>query len=514
MSDLEKKTTGAPSSDTTSALFVSARKKQLEQQEEERIAREKEEKRMAAEIEVRRLEKEVEERRKRAEEEAVRVEEEAKRKPIDPAPRDPAAKEGGPLDALKKLPKETLAIIGGGLVVLIAAIVLIIALSGGSKIAIETVSFADIDAMDAKGLEAMAKDIVSYAQKKGYAGEKPDIAALEKSALAMLDYKKALTLNENNPMRHMSSGPLWYVLMGVCGQDSFETEWVKFAPHNELKLEETVKLPLAFLNDPTNTPDDIVAAFITMDDFLWREQLITKNSEALFFQVHSLLENIPAAMANIPDQPGMLFAIFASLNGLGDEVILELTGINMGADDAAEVSGTQQSAAQETPAPKASDLLNATDTLKEYNMSFKYPSASFYVFQNEGNSVMLSTRQEDLGAISIIMSENSVTGKSSQDKIDLFDQIGSGALDYVLSSNKDGVAIISNVQTNDNNVLEYIGEGIYTDENDVSCKIFVRVASRSETGTIYILTVMARSSSFDICKTLALRIKDSISFNS
>ncbi len=44
-----KNTTGAPSNDTTSALFVSARKKQLEQQEADRRAREKEEQRLAAE---------------------------------------------------------------------------------------------------------------------------------------------------------------------------------------------------------------------------------------------------------------------------------------------------------------------------------------------------------------------------------------------------------------------------------------------------------------------------------
>lgn len=79
--DQDKKTnSGAPSSDTTSALFVSARKKQLEQQEAERKAKEQEEQRLAAEAEVRRLEAEVEERRRKAEEEARRVEQEAAEK--------------------------------------------------------------------------------------------------------------------------------------------------------------------------------------------------------------------------------------------------------------------------------------------------------------------------------------------------------------------------------------------------------------------------------------------------
>lgn len=74
-----KNTTGAPSNDTTSALFVSARKKQLEQQEADRRAKEKEEQRQAAEAEVRRLEREVEERRRKAEEDAKRADEDARR---------------------------------------------------------------------------------------------------------------------------------------------------------------------------------------------------------------------------------------------------------------------------------------------------------------------------------------------------------------------------------------------------------------------------------------------------
>ncbi len=72
-----KNNKGAPSTDNTSALFVSARKKQLAQQEEERLAAEKEAARLAAEEEVRRLELEVEERRRKAQEDAMRVEEEA-----------------------------------------------------------------------------------------------------------------------------------------------------------------------------------------------------------------------------------------------------------------------------------------------------------------------------------------------------------------------------------------------------------------------------------------------------
>ena len=59
MAEDKKNPTGAPATDTTSALFVSARKKQLEQQEAERRAKEKEEALLAAEAETRRLELEV-----------------------------------------------------------------------------------------------------------------------------------------------------------------------------------------------------------------------------------------------------------------------------------------------------------------------------------------------------------------------------------------------------------------------------------------------------------------------
>ncbi len=67
---------GAPSSDDTSALFVSARKRQLAEQEEQRVASEKEAARRAAEEEVRRLEAEVAERKRKAEEDAARIQRE------------------------------------------------------------------------------------------------------------------------------------------------------------------------------------------------------------------------------------------------------------------------------------------------------------------------------------------------------------------------------------------------------------------------------------------------------
>ncbi len=74
--DQNQNNQGAPSSDNTSALFVSARKKQLAEQEEQRVAAEKEAARKAAEDEVRRLEEEVEERKKKAQEDAVRIQQE------------------------------------------------------------------------------------------------------------------------------------------------------------------------------------------------------------------------------------------------------------------------------------------------------------------------------------------------------------------------------------------------------------------------------------------------------
>lgn len=157
MDENDKKVNGgAPSSDTTSALFVSARKKQLEQQEAERRAKEKEEQRLAAEAEVRRLEREVEERRRKAEEDARQAEEDARRfeaetaekkrqaearriageareenaqAPAGQAPAPGAAapppKEHRPLQS-----KKLMAMIGGGVLAL-ALVVGLIALGGG-----------------------------------------------------------------------------------------------------------------------------------------------------------------------------------------------------------------------------------------------------------------------------------------------------------------------------------------------------------------------------------------------
>lgn len=81
MSD-EKRNLGASSSDDTSALFVTARKKQIAEQEAQRKAAEEEAKRLEAEAEVRRLEAEVADRKKKAEEEKIRLaqEEEQRRR--------------------------------------------------------------------------------------------------------------------------------------------------------------------------------------------------------------------------------------------------------------------------------------------------------------------------------------------------------------------------------------------------------------------------------------------------
>jgi hypothetical protein len=165
-----KNTTGAPSNDTTSALFVSARKKQLEQQEADRRAKEKEEQRIAAEAEVRRLEREVEERRRKVEEDRVKTEEEAKRIAQEArakqaqAAADPDAVLGAApppkkeikLPQMPKIPKismphqqekpasggavaasklplspKMLAIIGGGVAAVILIIVLVMTMGGG-----------------------------------------------------------------------------------------------------------------------------------------------------------------------------------------------------------------------------------------------------------------------------------------------------------------------------------------------------------------------------------------------
>ena len=85
MSNEENKNPGAASGDDTSALFVSARKKQLAEQEVQRKAAEEEAKRKAAEEEVRRLEAEVAERKRQAEEEAKRVAVEARAKKAEAA---------------------------------------------------------------------------------------------------------------------------------------------------------------------------------------------------------------------------------------------------------------------------------------------------------------------------------------------------------------------------------------------------------------------------------------------
>jgi hypothetical protein len=162
MDNDNKNTSGAPSSDTTSALFVSARKKQIEQQETERIAKEKEEKRLAAEAEVRRLEKEVEDRKRKAEEDAVAAEAEARRVAAEakakmsaaatnpdavlgagkPAAKPPIginlpgankpAAEGGAV-AAKPLDTKMLMIIGGAVLAVIIIVVLIVVLAGGKK---------------------------------------------------------------------------------------------------------------------------------------------------------------------------------------------------------------------------------------------------------------------------------------------------------------------------------------------------------------------------------------------
>ena len=159
---------GAPSDDTTSALFVSARKKQLEQQEADRRAKEKEEQRLAAEAEVQRLEREVEERRRKAEEEkklaeeeAIRIAEEAQAKKAmaetNPnmvlgtlqIPAKPAQKAQRPPNAVTSPAvgefitrllnnKKMLAIIGGAAAaVIVLVIVLVTSLGGGGGVRVD-----------------------------------------------------------------------------------------------------------------------------------------------------------------------------------------------------------------------------------------------------------------------------------------------------------------------------------------------------------------------------------------
>lgn len=151
MDQNNKPNAGAPSSDTTSALFVSARKKQLEQQEIERRAQEKEEQRRAKEAEVRRLEQEVEERRRRAEMEAQAVAANPFGAPVAPSTQTGTSLQNQPVPAVSqparpaaaaKQPNVTvggdrkkLFIIGGGaLAAVILVVILIVALGGGGGI--------------------------------------------------------------------------------------------------------------------------------------------------------------------------------------------------------------------------------------------------------------------------------------------------------------------------------------------------------------------------------------------
>ncbi|XEQ95505.1 hypothetical protein SPX_02760 [Sporomusa paucivorans] len=111
MSNEEKKNPGAASGDDTSALFVSARKKQLAEQEVQRKAAEEEAKRKAAEEEVRRLEAEVAERKRQAEEEAIRIAEEARAQKAEAAANPdailgpPPAEQEGKGAGLPQMPK-------------------------------------------------------------------------------------------------------------------------------------------------------------------------------------------------------------------------------------------------------------------------------------------------------------------------------------------------------------------------------------------------------------------------
>ena len=77
MAEELKNGSGAPAADQTSPLLVSARKKQLEQQEEARRAKEEDEKRLAAEAELRRLEQEVQARHSKAERAQVNTDSDA-----------------------------------------------------------------------------------------------------------------------------------------------------------------------------------------------------------------------------------------------------------------------------------------------------------------------------------------------------------------------------------------------------------------------------------------------------
>lgn len=160
MSD-PKKNLGAPSSDETSALFVSARKKQLAEQEALQKKQEEERRRMEAEAEVRRLEEEVSARKAAAEKEAARLAAEqaaaGKAQAAGATPFGSAPAQGaGPAPAAPQAPAQTpppaapvmasagatqpapaksgpkkLLLIGGIAVAAIVVVVLIIALASG-----------------------------------------------------------------------------------------------------------------------------------------------------------------------------------------------------------------------------------------------------------------------------------------------------------------------------------------------------------------------------------------------
>lgn len=145
MDQENKKNNVAPSTDTTSALFVSARKKQIEEQEAQRLAREKEDERRRAEDEVRRLEAEVAQRKQRAQEDAQRValqeqqrlEDEKKRQEEQQRRQAKEASQAAQKAAVQSVVSEgkkalpLLPIIGGA-VGLVAIIVLVVLLASGS----------------------------------------------------------------------------------------------------------------------------------------------------------------------------------------------------------------------------------------------------------------------------------------------------------------------------------------------------------------------------------------------
>jgi len=411
-----KNASGAPSTDTTSALFVSARKKQLEQQETERRAKEKEEQRLAAEAEVRRLEAEVEARRRKAEEDARRVEAEAAEKmrqaaenasavaaqpqtyqPVRSAAPKPAS-EGGIAALLAN--KKMLAIIGGALAGVVVLVVVLALALGGNK--------AKTPYITANGLNISGMF---------YDADDPDTS---------------FSFYEDGSMEFMlGDGSL------VPGTYSIGGETITAI---------TSGITLTFEVKDENT-------LVDAEGYEYRRAI------GGVVPVVSLPEEEPEASP-----------------------------------------------------PKASDLLDATVTLADYNMTLKYPSASFEIFQNEGSSVMFVSRVEDLGAIAITMTEYSMAGYSNDEQLALLEVIGEATMENFLENYDDAQFTESYAWRNDANVLEYIGEGTFTDYSDFSCRIFVRVSFRDETKTAYVQMAMARNSYFDICKSLVIRVKDTISF--